>query len=116
MSSSLGTYPGTYLGTLSDLPAGTARGYKPAPDLSVFAVHHNDEVYVYRNLCPHAGTELNWMPDKFLDRDGEYIQCSSHGALFEINTGHCLVGPCGGAYLETLPSRILDGKIYLDTN
>ena len=102
-----------YLGTLAELAAGATRGYQAAPDLSVFAVRHNDEVHVYRNLCPHAGTELNWMLDKFLDRDREYIQCSSHGALFEINTGLCIAGPCGGQHLDKLPSHVEDGNIYV---
>lgn len=55
------------------------------------------------------------MPDKFLDRDGQYIHCSSHGALFDIATGQCIVGPCGGQYLDKLSSRIENDNIYVRT-
>ena len=103
-----------YLGPLSDLSIGAARAYKPAPDLSVFAVRNADEVHIYRNRCPHTGVELNWMPDKFLDREGEHIHCASHGALFDIDTGRCIIGPCGGAYLEKLSSRVDGDNIYLN--
>jgi len=103
-----------YLGALADIPSGSARGYQTTPELSVFAVRVDDKVSVYRNRCPHKGIELNWVPDKFLDRDGEYLQCSSHGALFEIHTGKCIVGPCGGAYLEKLNSCVQDGGLYIE--
>ena len=32
----------------------------------------------------------------FLDADREYIMCSTHGAVYEPATGHCLGGPCAG--------------------
>ena len=55
-----------------------------------FAVKKDGELYVYRNQCPHLGTELNWQQDQFLDMDGALIQCSTHGALFLIESGECV--------------------------
>lgn len=66
----------------------------------LFAVKKDGEIYLYRNRCPHLGTPLEWEEDKFLDADGALIQCSTHGALFQIEDGHCLVGPCKGKYLQ----------------
>ena len=70
-------------------------------------------VVVYRNRCPHAGFELNWLPDRFLDRDGRHIHCQVHGALFAIATGRCVTGPCAGKHLEPVPFSILDGDLSL---
>jgi nitrite reductase/ring-hydroxylating ferredoxin subunit len=38
--------------------------------------------------------------DQFLSDDGRFIVCSTHGALFRIEDGHCLDGPCIGQALE----------------
>lgn len=101
------------LGALADIPADGARGYQLREDFNVFAVRSGHEVHVYRNRCPHTGVELNWMPHKFLDRDGQYIHCSSHGALFDIASGKCIVGPCGGQFLDKLPCRIDHDTVFV---
>jgi nitrite reductase/ring-hydroxylating ferredoxin subunit len=41
------------------------------------------------------------------------IQCSSHGALFEIDTGLCLAGPCPGARLRPIELRIERGYVLV---
>ena len=67
----------------------------------------------YRNICPHAGRPLNWHPDGFLDRLGEVIFCTGHGAEFAIATGVCLNGPCKGQSLSALPVELVDGVIFV---
>lgn len=62
----------------------------------LFAVRLDNQIHAYWNSCPHRGIPLNWMPNQFLDGDGELIQCASHGALFEIDGGRCIAGPCQG--------------------
>jgi nitrite reductase/ring-hydroxylating ferredoxin subunit len=37
-----------------------------------------------------------------------------HGALFEIDTGACVSGPCAGLGLRTLPVRVERGYVMLD--
>jgi nitrite reductase/ring-hydroxylating ferredoxin subunit len=78
-----------------------------------FAVRQGSLVYVYRNSCPHLGLRLNLMPNQFLDYDKRYIQCTSHGALFKIDSGLCLAGPCPNKSLEALPCKVEDGKVLL---
>ncbi len=51
----------------------------------LFAIRQDNQLYAYWNSCPHMGIPLNWMPEKFLDLDGIFLQCSSHGALFQIS-------------------------------
>lgn len=105
--------PGEPLCALDDIPEGNCRGFQLEKFLSIFAVRKNGGLYLYKNNCPHAGLELNWMPDRFLDRDGKYIICSAHGAMFTIENGECFAGPCAGAYLESVEFRLVDGLIYL---
>lgn len=72
-----------------------------------------DEVIVYRNRCPHAGIPLDWIPDRFFDRSGDYLFCASHGASFEPDTGLCVDGPCVGDVLERCKIDVLEGQITL---
>lgn len=81
---------------------------------AIFAVRKRGRVFVYQNRCPHAGLPLNWMPDQFLDLDKELIQCTSHGALFRIDNGQCVSGPCPGQYLQALECREVNGSICID--
>jgi len=78
-----------------------------------FAVRQGGSVYLYRNRCPHIGLPLNLIPGRFLDYDRQHIQCSSHGALFEIGSGRCIAGPCRGQQLEILPCQLIKGGVFL---
>ncbi len=101
---------------LSDLDETGSRGFAGADaglPWDLFVVRHGDQVRAYRNSCPHTGAPLDWMPHRFLDLDGEFIQCSIHGALFRIEDGQCLRGPCLGRYLESLPVLVRDGQVWL---
>jgi nitrite reductase/ring-hydroxylating ferredoxin subunit len=82
-------------------------------DESLFVVHQFGQFYAYTNRCPHLGIELEWLPDQFLDSAGELIQCATHGALFTLDSGQCIAGPCTGQALESRPLVIQDGAIYL---
>jgi nitrite reductase/ring-hydroxylating ferredoxin subunit len=96
----------------NDIPEDEARGFQVG-EASIFVVRRDGAFHVYRNSCPHLGIELNWMPDQFLDSDGALIQCSTHGALFRIEDGECLAGPCRGKALETIPHRVVDGRLLV---
>ena len=95
-----------------DLPPGAARGFQPEGHRSLFALRTATGLYAYRNRCPHAGFELNWLPDRFLDRSGQYLHCQTHGALFDRESGRCLAGPCAGARLEPIVVLEHSGSIY----
>ncbi len=78
-----------------------------------FVVRKGEEVYAYVNVCPHAGHALDWRPDGFLTRDRSMIMCSAHGAVFEIETGLCVAGPCPGKSLRRVPVRVADGRVLV---
>ena len=41
----------------------------------------------YVNSCPHLGSPLDWVPNRFLSADGRHVLCATHGALFRIEDG-----------------------------
>jgi nitrite reductase/ring-hydroxylating ferredoxin subunit len=63
-------------------------------------------VFGYVNSCPHLGTPLNWAGDTFISEDSGLIICATHGALFEIEDGACVSGPCAGQSLEAAPVTV----------
>jgi nitrite reductase/ring-hydroxylating ferredoxin subunit len=78
-----------------------------------FAIRHRGAVRGYVNRCPHLGTELDWQPGEFFDVAGLYLVCSTHGAVFEPETGLCVAGPCRGASLEPLAMSEQGGQVFL---
>lgn len=78
-----------------------------------FIIYHQNKILSYLNRCPHTGVNLEWMPHQFLDRNNEFIQCATHGALFKIESGLCIHGPCVGDKLEEVENAIIESKIYL---
>jgi len=102
---------------LADVPDGDARGYEvtgaDGGRIRVIVARQGDRAFVYRNRCPHRGTPLDWMPDRFLDAAGEHLICATHGALFRIGDGVCIAGPCAGDGLEALTVVVEAGEIRL---
>lgn len=78
-----------------------------------FVVRKGDAVFAYENVCAHVGHPLNWKPDSFLTKDGSAIICASHGAMYDIGTGHCFAGPCKGKALRNVTAEVRDGTIYV---
>jgi nitrite reductase/ring-hydroxylating ferredoxin subunit len=101
--------------TLNDIPENGAKGF-PGGEGSfsgLIAVRQGDAVFIYENACPHVGTPLDWMPDKFLSADGRHLICATHGAEFTIATGQCVSGPCQGDYLTAVKAEVRDGVILI---
>jgi len=78
-----------------------------------FAIRYGGRVYAYLNRCAHIAMELDWKPGKFLDAEGEYLICSTHGALYAPESGACRGGPCRGAALTRLDVFEADGRVYM---
>lgn len=80
---------------------------------SIFGVRKDGIVTFYKNNCPHLGVPLNLQPDGFLDMENAFIMCSTHGALFKIDDGECVHGPCLGQSLTIIPHRVEDGQVFV---
>jgi nitrite reductase/ring-hydroxylating ferredoxin subunit len=102
---------------LHELPDPGSRGFtlgRGEWPLKGFVVRKGDTVRAYVNHCPHAGYPLNWNPDQFLAPELAVIRCVMHGALFEIETGDCIMGPCTGHALQRLEIHVRNGYVILD--
>ncbi len=102
---------------LDEIPEPGAKGMSVGSGASrrdIFVVRAQGRLQGFVNSCPHVGTPLDFLPDRFLTRDGTQILCSTHGARFEIATGRCVAGPCRGRFLQPLPVKVNKGLILLD--
>ncbi|WP_296048194.1 Rieske 2Fe-2S domain-containing protein [uncultured Alteromonas sp.] len=109
---------GIMLCALDELSNG-ALGFDPFNDGrdTVFAVFRNGEVYAYSDVCPHYGdTSLPWKKNAYLDSRGEHIVCAAHGALFTIDEGYCVSGPCRGESLTPVPVTVKNNTVWLITS
>jgi nitrite reductase/ring-hydroxylating ferredoxin subunit len=48
-----------------------------------------------------------------LTQDGQKIVCASHGAIYEIDSGICVAGPCLGRKLRAVSVDIVEGNIVV---
>ncbi len=95
------------------LPEGTSRTFSVA-DLKLFGVRRQGRAYLYRNRCPHRGIALQGSAQAcVLDPSAQLIECAHHGALFLIDSGECVAGPCAGEWLEALDCHEDDRGLWL---
>ena len=107
---------GTEICRLDDIEALGARGFSfgDGPEsFEFFVVRHDGVVEGYVNDCPHTGGPLDWKPDQFLNASKTLILCATHGALFRIEDGACIAGPCPGARLTPVPIEVRDGFVVV---
>ena len=101
---------------LDEIPEGEGLGFTlgQGSERTLIAVFRQGErVHGYVNSCPHVGTPLDLIPDRFMTFDKRHILCATHGARFRVYDGYCFAGPCQGARLEAVPVRIADGMVIL---
>ena len=65
-------------------------------------VRKDGQFFAYQNLCQHLPITLDLQDGQFLTHDRNFLQCHMHGAMYELNTGLCIAGPCEGARLKGL--------------
>jgi nitrite reductase/ring-hydroxylating ferredoxin subunit len=89
--------------------------FQVGPDVAprpAFAVRFGGRVYAYVNECRHQATELDWNHGEFFDSARLYLVCASHGAAYEPASGVCVMGPCRGKRLKSVPVFERDGRIF----
>lgn len=107
--------PGTVLCRLNELadPGAKSLYFEVWPAaFNGFVVRRGMRVWGYVDRCPHAARPLAPIEDRYLTREKDFLLCSVHGALFQIEDGVCVAGPCAGQRLTPWPVR-LDGELVL---
>jgi len=110
------TGDGTVLCQLEEIKDGAAVGVSIEVDtasLNIILIRQGHRVFAYQNSCPHTGVNLEWLPDEFMDDTSQYLVCATHGALFQIEDGECVAGPCHGESLKKLPVTVNNEGIVL---
>ncbi|SCA56187.1 putative Rieske 2Fe-2S family protein [Candidatus Terasakiella magnetica] len=87
---------------------------KDEKEVSILAVKKDGMISVFLNNCPHLGVPMNLEPNRFLDVEKNFIMCSTHGALFKIDDGECVHGPCMGQNLTQIPHEIRGEELFID--
>lgn len=82
---------------------------QPAP---AFVIRQGGQVHGYLNRCAHVAMELDWQEGVFFDSGGLDLICSTHGALYDARSGHCLGGPCNRTPLVKLKVTERAGAVY----
>lgn len=105
-----------FLCRLDEIPDNGSKGIEVKTGnrrLEIFIIRRDSELYGYINSCPHTGVNLDWTPNQFLDNTGKLIQCATHGALFQIEDGLCISGPCAGDSLTPVSILLQTGGVFL---
>ena len=80
---------------------------------SLIAVRRGPRVFVYRSVCRHQDLPLDFTPGQFLNAERTHILCTNHGALFRIEDGVCVWGPCLDRRLRALATRVTGETVTL---
>lgn len=69
----------------------------------------------YLNVCEHLPVPLDGGTREFMNRAGTHLMCGTHGALYRLEDGYCIEGPCQGATLPSVPIWIdEDGWVWIE--
>jgi nitrite reductase/ring-hydroxylating ferredoxin subunit len=99
-----------------EIGEGQARGFvvgDGAQRRDIILVRRGGVLRAYENSCPHQGTPLETFPDRFLNGDRSLLICSTHGARFRVEDGHCVSGPCVGKGLRVVALLVKDGDVFV---
>lgn len=112
----VGLSAGDVLCQLEDIEDGEAKefSYRNNSEIhDIFIQRMGNDIFAYLNVCPHAGTPLNMETGEFMEKSGKYIMCHTHGALFELENGLCVAGPCNGDRLQAVDIKVKNGEIIV---
>ena len=82
-------------------------------ELTLLLVRKGPQVFAYSDRCPHMGISLLWGRKLLVTPDGSCLRCANHDALFRIQDGVCVAGPCINERLEAVVTRVVDGQVWL---
>ena len=68
----------------------------------------------YANVCRHRALPLDFLARTPMSDDGRFLLCHQHGALYRLEDGKCVSGPCAGESLEAVEvTEEADGVLRL---
>lgn len=110
-----------HVGPADAIGPGVVQTVRLAPDASgrprrAIVVRTPDgSLRAYSNVCKHIPIPLDSFSGDFLEtyEDRVYLRCLTHGALYQLEDGLCILGPCDGDSLDRFDLEIDGGEVYL---
>lgn len=102
----------------NDVAEGEAKGFGPlqGSKRKIIVVRRNGQLHAWLDACPHysTGTPMAWKTNAYLNGERTHLTCHSHNALFEMDTGECVLGPCLGQSLTRIEIAVGDdGDVFV---
>lgn len=82
-------------------------------DLAYIVIKKRDDFFVFANSCPHLNKKLTTKNLTILDAGQDFIHCTRHNALFTLDEGLCIKGPCNGQRLTKIAHTVRGDGIYV---
>ena len=99
--------PFTKVGSLSEVPPGTAKVYEVG-DRAIAVCNVDGELYAVDDVCTHDEGSLDQG-----ELEGFEIECPRHAARFDVRTGKVTALPAV-LPIDTFPVRVDGGDIEID--
>ncbi|WP_137133267.1 Rieske (2Fe-2S) protein [Rhizobium sp. FKY42] len=101
----------------AEVREGHVKGFGPLEGYrrKIIVLRKNGVLHAWLDACPHysSGTPMAWKTDAYLNGERTHLTCHSHNALFEMDTGKCILGPCLGQKLTRVEIVVdEDGDVY----
>jgi len=84
----------------------------PGPD-TVLVGRVDGRWHAYANVCRHRALPLDLNARSAMSDDGRYLLCHQHGALYRLDDGLCVSGPCAGEALTPVMVEARDGELLV---
>jgi nitrite reductase/ring-hydroxylating ferredoxin subunit len=99
---------------------GEAKGFASVEGFrrKIIVLRRHGRLHAWLDSCPHysTGTPMAWKTDAYLNGEKTHLACHSHGALFDMETGDCVLGPCLGQRLTRIDIAVSeDGDVFAVT-
>jgi nitrite reductase/ring-hydroxylating ferredoxin subunit len=107
---------GTVLGALDGIQEGEGKEFAFGEGKRAFrmlVVRRDREIWGYMNICPHFQLPVNHVSDDFMTADKSMILCKNHTAIFRVEDGFCVDGPCRGDSLIPVPVEVVRDEIVI---
>lgn len=78
----------------------------------LLTARHGSRVVAWLNQCPHWSIPLGMMAGMALEETEPRLACGTHRAIFRLEDGECLSGPCLGEFLTPVPVVEALGRIF----
>jgi len=96
------------------IPVALPRGANRRPREALVLLGSDGEPRAYLNECRHLPIPIDLGSRRFLTQNGQHLLCGTHGALYRLDDGVCVTGPCLSLALDALKLVEEEGILYID--